>query len=147
MANDTLSIAGVTFDGFSTPDAIGSGGKQAMVIHKLPGGSRVINTLGPDEDDISWSGKFFGDSALDNALVLDGIRIAGSVVPLTFAGQYRSVIVSHFVYKIRRYPVWVEYEITCVVYQNPALGNLSVSLGGLDAMIMSDLSFAVSLLP
>jgi hypothetical protein len=43
-----LTLGGIVFDDFSTPSAMGAGGKQAMVIHKLPGGSRVIDTLGLD---------------------------------------------------------------------------------------------------
>ena len=58
---DTLTLGGISFDGFSTPSHMGAGGKQAMVIHKLPGGSRVIDTLGPDDENISWSGEFFGN--------------------------------------------------------------------------------------
>lgn len=143
---DTLTLAGISFDGFSTPRAMGAGGKQAMVIHKLPGGARVIDTLGPDEDNIVWSGEFFGNDAYSNAVALDGIRAAGAVVSLTFAGQFRSVIIDHFAYKIRRLPVWVEYEISCLVYMNPSLGVLGASApGGIDTLILSDLSLAANL--
>jgi len=145
--SDTLTLAGIAFDGFSTPSAIGGGGKQAMVVHKLPGGSRVVHTLGPDEDNITWNGEFFGNNAYTNALILDGIRATGAVVPLVFGGQYRSVIVDHYSYKIRKLPVWVTYEISCLVYRNPSLGVLGAAIGGIDAMITSDLSFAAALLP
>ena len=90
---DVLTLGGIAFDGFSTPSGMGAGGKQAMVVHKLPGGARVIDVLGPDESNIDWSGEFFGNDSFANALALDGMRAAGQVVPLTFAGQYRSVII------------------------------------------------------
>lgn len=143
--SDTLTLGGIAFDDYSTPAAMGAGGKQHMVIHKLPGGARVIDTLGPDEDDISWHGEFFGNDAYDNALALDAMRAAGQVIPLIFAGQFRSVIISHFGYKIRRLPVWVEYDVTCVVYQNPANGALGGGLSTLDSLISGDLSFALGL--
>lgn len=38
---DTLTLAGIAFTGYSPPEAMGAGGRQAMVVHKLPGGSRV----------------------------------------------------------------------------------------------------------
>lgn len=142
---DTLTLGGIVFDGFSTPDGLGGGGKQAMVVHKLPGGNRVIDTLGPDEDNIGWAGKFFGNDAYTNALALDGMRAAGQVVQLTFAGQHRSVIIDTFSYKIRRLPSWVEYQISCMVYRNASLGNLSISMGGIDSLILGDLSFGISL--
>src|SRR6266566_9840017 len=102
---DVLTLGGITFDGFSPPDAMGAGGKQAMAVHKLPGGARVIDTLGPDEDNISWSGKFFGNDAYAKVLALDGMRAAGQVISLVFGGQFRSVIIDHFSYKLRREPV------------------------------------------
>jgi hypothetical protein len=46
--SDTLILGGIAFDSFSTPSRMGAGGKQAMVVHKLPGGARVIDTLGLD---------------------------------------------------------------------------------------------------
>lgn len=142
----TLSLAGITFDSYSTPRRMGAGGQQAMVVHKLPGGSRVIDTLGPDEADIGWEGEFFGDDAYSTALALDGIRAAGQVVPLTWGGQSRLVIVSQFQYGIRREPVWVEYSVVCTVFQNPSLGGLSAVSIGVDSLISADLSLAVGLL-
>ena len=37
---DVLTLGGISFTGYSPPDKMGAGGKQAMVVHKLPGGSR-----------------------------------------------------------------------------------------------------------
>ncbi|MBR0693682.1 hypothetical protein [Bradyrhizobium lablabi] len=142
----TLILAGIAFDSYSTPRRMGAGGRQAMVVHKLPGGSRAIDTLGPDEADIVWQGEFFGDDAYQTALVLDGIRAAGQVVTLTWGGQSRLVIVAEFLYLIRREPVWVEYSVVCMVVQNPGLGLLGVVPGGIDRLISSDLSLAAGLL-
>jgi hypothetical protein len=145
MATDVLSLAGIVFTDFSPPREMMSGGNQAMVVHKLPGGSRVIDTLGPDEADIRWDGFFFGDNAYANVLALDAIRAAGQVVPLTWGGQFRSVIVNNFIYRVRRMPNWCFYDISCTVAQNPGLGVLGASVGGLDSMIIGDLALAVGL--
>jgi hypothetical protein len=141
---DTLTIGGISFDGFSTPDKMPGGGNQAMVVHKLPGGNRVIDTLGPDEANVIWSGFFYGNDAYANALALDGMRAAGQVLSLTWGGQFRSVLIDSFTYNVRRLPVWVEYNISCTVYQNPALGVLSPTLSSVDALIGSDLSVAAA---
>jgi hypothetical protein len=142
---DVLTLGGIAFDDFSTPSGMGAGGRQAMVVHKLPGGSRVIDTLGPDEAQIEWNGFFFGDDAYTTALALDAMRIAGDVIPLIFAGQYRSVIIETFQYKIRRIPVWVEYNVSCTVYQNPAAGVLGGVFSSIDNLILSDLSAALGI--
>jgi hypothetical protein len=64
-----------------------------MVIHKLPGGSRVIDTLGPHDEDLTWHGKFFGDEAYAKAQVLDALRVSGATVPLIWRGNSWQVIV------------------------------------------------------
>ena len=139
---DVLNLGGFNFDGYSTPAEMMAGGDQAMVVHKLPGGARVIDTLGPDEADISWSGFFWGNYSYFNAQAIDQMRASGAVVPLTFGGQHRSVIVKNFIYKIRRLPVWIEYSISCCVVQNASLGNLAAAVSTIDSLILSDLAFA-----
>jgi len=143
---DVLTLGGVTFDAYSTPSSIGAGGKQSMVVHKLPGGNRVVDTLGPDEENIAWRGEFFSDNALASVQALDGMRAAGAVIPLTFAGTFRSVIIDSFHWRVRRYPVWIEYDISCLVYQNPTQGILGAGLSDIGTLISGDISFAVGLL-
>jgi hypothetical protein len=124
---DNLILAGITFENFdyAPPSHMPFGGQQAMIVHKLPGGTRVIDTLGPDEDDITWNGFFYTPNALYNCMRLDALRGAGQVVTLTYAGMSRQVVIKHFKANIRRYPQWVEYEISCVVSNNPQLGPLT----------------------
>jgi hypothetical protein len=142
MPFDVLTLGGIAFDDFSTPAEMMGGGNQAMVVHKLPGGSRVIDTLGPDDADISWRGTLFSDQAYANALALDAMRAAGQVQALTWGGQFRLVIVANFIYRVKRLPTWVDYEICCTVYQNPAQGPLTPQTSSLDSLVGSDLSAA-----
>lgn len=126
---DQLVLGGITFQNYdyAPPSRMPFGGQQALIVHKLPGGQRVIDTLGPDEDDISWSGFFLSPNAMFWCQRLDSMRGAGLVVVLTYAGMTRQVVIKSFRANIRRYPNWVEYEITCVVSNNPALGPLGTA--------------------
>jgi hypothetical protein len=143
MAADVLTLGGVTFGNFSTPTGMGAGGAQAMVVHKLPGGSRVIDTLGPDEANITWSGFFFGNNAYTDVLAIDALRAAGQVLSLTWAGQFRSVLIDNFTYHIRRLPMWVEYSISCTVSQNPMQGaSPTLPTSSIDDLVSTDLSTA-----
>ena len=139
---DVLQLGGFTFSGFSPPDLLPIGGKQAMNVHKLPGGARVIDTLGPDEEDITWRGTFFQNDAINVCVQLDAMRRSGRLTTLTFAGQSRQVVVGHFMYSIRRYPMWVEYVITCVVNQQAPSGGggASTSASGIDNSVSNDAS-------
>lgn len=116
---DTLRLGNFVFSGFSPPDLLPVGGKQHMQVHKLPGGARVIDTMGPDDDDIAWHGTFFQNDAIDVCVQLDAMRRAGQLITLSFAGQSKQVVIGSFIYSIRRFPMWVEYVISCVVYQHP----------------------------
>lgn len=142
---DVLTLGGITFDQFSTPVEMMAGGNQAMVVHKLPGGARVIDTLGPDEADITWAGFFFGNDAYANVQALDAMRAAGQVLSLSWAGQFRSVVINNFIYKIRRLPVWCTYSIACTVYKNPSLGPVAGVFGNIDSLVLADLSQALGL--
>lgn len=143
MPTDQLVLGGIVFDDFSTPSHMGAGGKQAMVVHKLPGGARVIDTLGPDEDNIAWVGEFFGNDSNANVKALDAMRISGQILSLTFAGQFRSVIIDTFTYRWRRFPNWAEYAISCVVYQNPSAGILGAVPTTVDALVLSDIAAGI----
>jgi hypothetical protein len=138
-----LILGGIVFQNYdySPPSHMPFGGNQAMVVHKLPGGSRVIDTLGPDEADISWSGFFFANTALQQCQTLDALRAAGKVVTLTFAGMSRQVVIKNFLPKIRRFPNWVDYEISCTVSANPAFGATSAAP---DASAISVISAATN---
>jgi hypothetical protein len=140
MIQDQLILGPITFDSYSTPDIFSVGGKQQLIVHKLPGGSRVIDELGPDEMDIVWRGHFFGDNAYATARQLDALRISGAVLALSFAGQGRTVIIADFIYSIRRLPLWVEYVITCTVVTHGP--NTGPSGSAVQNQVTSDLGNA-----
>ncbi len=142
---DVLILGPITFTNFSTPERMPFGGRQAMAVHKLLGGSRVIDTFGPDDMDIHWEGQFFGSDAYPTCLALDALRAAGNPLPLSFGGQGYSVVIGEFHADIRRLPLWIEYHISCVVASHGAQGSLISVVAGTDSLIAADLSGALAL--
>ena len=59
-----------------------------------------------------------------NMLGAGSLRAAGQVLPLSYAGMAYPVVIQDFRADIRRLPLWVEYEIRCVVSTNGAHGLL-----------------------
>ena len=47
-----LTLGGVVFADFEIPDSINFGGEQVLSVHQLPGGTRVIDALGPSDAEI-----------------------------------------------------------------------------------------------
>ena len=142
MATDVLILGGFIFTGFAVPERIPFGGDQAMVVHKLPGGRRVIDTLGPDDMDIEWHGRFWGSYALTQAMSLDAMRRAGTVLPLSYAGHNYTVVINHFVAEIERAPQDVLYQISCTVLTNDPSMVAPISGSALAAL---DIAAALSI--
>lgn len=147
---DQLILGGIVFENveYAPPTKMPFGGQQAMIVHKLPGGSRVIDLLGPDEDDITWAGFFFTPAALARCQTLDAMRASGAVLTLSFGGMSRSVVIKRFKGSIRRYPNWCEYEISCTVTANPSYGvsavtGATIGLVTSDSLIQNDLATAL----
>lgn len=145
MTTDHLVLGPFEFDDFSPPAKMPGGGKHHMNVHKLPGGSRVIDMLGPDDHDISWHGTFWMNGAYDQALQLDGLRSAGLPLPLMWGGQFYLVVIADFKYEVQRLPQCVHYQITCVVAQNPMNGGgIGGLVAGIGSLIGADLGVAAA---
>ena len=72
------------------------------------------------------------------------MRAAGQIVPLTFGGQYRLVLIQEALPVIERYPQLVTFTIGCLVVQNPMLGALSAIVSGFGDLVASDMASMMS---
>jgi hypothetical protein len=131
--------AGVRFDGMASPESMTFGGDQMMQVHKLPGGGRVVDVFGRDDEDIEWGGKFFGPNALANARAVDAIRISGRQVPLAWADFHFNVVVKKFHAEYTRGGAVIPYKITVVIASLPPPSKPSLL-----ATIKSDLNAALN---
>ncbi len=138
-----LTLGAVVFQGFEVPETIPFGGEQALTVHRLPGGSRVIDAMGTNDDDIPWSGRFRGYQAESRARILEGYKNSATVLQLTYSGRRYQVIVQRFRGDFQQ-QFEIPYSISvCVVSDgsNPILGNIP----GIDQLIGTDLANAVTL--
>jgi hypothetical protein len=106
------------------PDFVPWGGKQQLAIHKLLGGTRVIDAMGPDPNPIKWSGNLYATKAHPlpsvRARQIDAMRKAGAQVSLTWGSFNYLVVVQEF-QAIYKHEWQIAYTITCeVVTDNPA---------------------------
>lgn len=136
MPIDTLILGGLTFDGFSTPADLPFGGHQQMHIHKLPGGSRAIDCIGPDDENRHWKGTLYGADALSQALTLDALRKAGTPVPYISGIEARTVIIGEFRASVERMNV-IHYSLSLVTADG---GDSGAPASTPDALVGSDLS-------
>jgi hypothetical protein len=134
-----LSLGGFTFTDYAIPEQVPQGGDHHLVIHKLIGGNRVVDAMGPDDADITWSGRFQGPAATAQALVLDQLRKAGAQLPLIIDSQFYTVAIKKFEWDYQR-PYQILYRITCVVVSS--IGGAIAVPSTLDVLVAADMGLA-----
>ena len=146
MSTDVLALGPIVFQDFAIPERMPWGGSQMMKVHKLIGGERVIDTMGPDDRNITWSGIFWGDNALAAVQEVDALRALGQPLGLSWGGGSYVVVIESFMPDVQRLPQCCPYSITCVIAQNNQHGDLSASAQGVDSLIEGDLATAIGIL-
>lgn len=139
-----LILGDVEFQEFEIPENLPIGGQQAGKLHKLPGGARVFDAHGPDDDDISWSGRFRGASALDRATALDSMRRAGDELQLSVLGLSYTVVIAKFSADIRRGGFEIPYNISVHVITDNTHGIDSDVFLTLDSVLGDDIAAGLS---
>lgn len=140
-----LLLGPILFQGFELPGSITWGGAQSLAIHRLPGGNRIIDAMGRDDADITWSGVFSGRDATFRARALDLMRADGSVWPLTWDSFFYSVLIARLDIDHRR-PNWLPYRISCTVMRDEAASLLMAPIT-FAASVARDLAVATALAP
>jgi hypothetical protein len=142
MSDVALLLGPVVFQDFEVPSGINFGGGQRLAVHRLPGGARVIDALGRDDAQISFSGIFTGPDATLRARSLDELRVAGLPLPLTWDVFFYTVMISVF-HADYRNRWWIPYRLVCTVVQDEASG-LQHLAGSLIAAVIEDIGAATA---
>ena len=136
-----ITLGSFDFQQFEVPEKVRFGGRQSLAIHKLPGGSRVIDIMGRDDSEITWTGTFSGANAGNRSRQLDAMRVAGLELALTWDAFCYSVIISRLDLEFRS-AWWIPFKITCVVVSDGSSSPLDALLLDLPASVFSDLASA-----
>lgn len=144
-ATGGVVLGDFSFDGFEVPAYVTFGGKQQMTVHRLVGGERVVDLLGPDESNITWAGTFLDNDPAARAQQLDQMRAAGDPLPLVWGEFYYSVVIESFTADTRYYQV--PYRITCLVLRNEATAPAGSQQDDLTSAVGDDMTSAVDAAP
>lgn len=139
-----LVLGGIVFADYEIPAKLHFGGKQTLAVHKLLGGVRVVDAMGPDDDDPSWSGRFQGPNATDRARALEALRASGAQVPLVFGAFMYLVVVSQVSCEYERW-YQIPYAVTCTVVMSANGGGFAGAPASLDALVAGDIAAVASL--
>jgi hypothetical protein len=123
MSMTKMSIGHVVLVGQEVPDFITIGGRQQVAIHRLPGGARVVDCMGPDDALIVWEGILTGPGSDSRARDLDRIRRLGITQRLRFESYTYQVIINNFSYRYMQQGAVIRYRISCVTLSDATLLN------------------------
>lgn len=135
-------LGGFVFTDYAIPEKVPQGGEHHLITHKLIGGTRIVDAMGPDDADITWSGRFQGADATQKAITLDQLRKAGAQLPLTIDTQFYTVVIRKFEFDYERF-YQILYRITCLVVSS--VGGASTPTATLDAVVASDMALVGTL--
>jgi guanyl-specific ribonuclease Sa len=141
--SDYVLIGPVLLQGFELPDHISWGGEQRLVVHRLPGGGRIIDSLGRDDADITWSGVFTGADAGLRARLIDLMRAGGRPWPLTWSSFFYSVVIKSLDVDYRK-ENWLPYRLTCTVARDEVEAIVETVLSTAET-VLADLASASSI--
>jgi hypothetical protein len=143
MAESALLLGPILFQDFELPERVRWGGRQKLTVHRLPGGVRVIDSLGRDDADIVWSGVFSGTDAALRARAVDLMRADGGFWPLTWNLFFYTVVISRFDADYAR-SNWIPYRIACTVVRDEAAALVECAVS-LATSVLGDLGAAQAL--
>lgn len=140
MALDTLILGPFVFTDFAVPNRMPFGGKHQLHVQKMPGGARAIDCMGPDDEDVSWSGTLWGNDALSKAQTLDAMRRSGLELPFSWGAQSRTAVIADLKIEVEKFTC-IHYAITVVLTDS----TTSSVISSVDDIIGGDLSAALAL--
>lgn len=136
-----ITLGGVSFESFEVPEALVFGGQHQTTVHRLPGGARVIDAMGPDDATIDWSGIFLGSNATLKAQRLNILRNTGAKVTLSWSTFHYTVVVANFKATYLK-EAHLQYDISCIVLEDRSTAG-APSLISAALQILSDVSQAI----
>jgi hypothetical protein len=137
----TLLLGDFEFARFEIPEQIPFGGEQRLTVHELVGGVRVIDAMGATPMPVEWSGHFVGDTALERALYIDGLRKAGLPLMLTWDALAFNVVIRSFHCEFKRF-YRLPYRIACEVVEDLTDPVDYIAAPSIDQLIDDDMNTA-----
>ncbi len=136
-----MKLGQLILQDFEIPQYLRFGGRHKVAIRQFADGKRLVERLGPDDSEITFSGVFSGLGAEARVRAFDNLRLSGDIVWLTWESFKRRVIVRSLSCTYKS-PWWIPYQISCVV---AVQHRVSVSQATTAAALAStDLAYALA---
>jgi hypothetical protein len=134
-------LGSFAFQDFEVPESITLPVRQAVAVHRLIGGERVLDAMGADYGDVAWAGVMLGGGAQARAQSLKALADAGQAVALTW-GTWNFTVLPHWI-SLREGYQRIVYAIRCTVIRDDSAApdQLALDLG---ASLAGDIGAAIA---
>jgi hypothetical protein len=136
-----ISIGTIDLKDFEVPSSVRFGGRHRLAVHKLSDGRRTVETLGPDDGEISFRGTASGADADARIRAINRLRLSGEAVWLAWESFRYRVVVKSLMMEYQS-PWWIPFRVSCAVVDQEGINGSASS--ALWAMISADLGSALS---
>ncbi|MFT8808688.1 hypothetical protein [Gluconobacter sp.] len=130
-SSSPVILGSLVLTGIEVPDTLQVGGRQMLVVHRLPGGGRVVDALGNDPGRLELKGRFLGPDAQMRAQAVERMRMAGQQVAFSAAGLSVQVWIAQFEYVYQAKGAVCSYTLILERPQETTFAQTSGSLSGL----------------
>ncbi|GBR46396.1 hypothetical protein [Gluconobacter roseus] len=129
-SSSPVILGNLVLTGIEVPDTLQVGGRQMLVVHRLPGGGRVVDALGNDPGRLELKGRFLGPDAQMRAQAVERMRMAGQQVAFSAAGLSVQVWIAQFTYVYQAKGAVCSYTLILERPQETASTQTSSTLSG-----------------
>jgi hypothetical protein len=138
-ASGPVVLGSFAFQDFEVPEVIRVPVRQAITVHRLIGGERVFDAMGPDYGDVAWSGMMLGTDAESRAQMLKALVDGGEAVALTW-GTWSFTVLPYRL-SLREAYQRISYTVRCAVIRDDSAApdELVIDLG---ASLLADMAAA-----
>ncbi len=141
--NLPVTLGSLELTGLEVPDAYDRAGTMQPVVHRLIGGGRVVQLLGPDPGRRRLQGYFTGPRATERAQLLEALRDSGDRILLTIGVWQEFVAVTSVVLRYAAQGSIVQYILEAEPLPGGAAGLVATAAAVL-ATIGTQLALAAS---
>lgn len=129
-SSSPVILGNLVLTGIEVPDTLQVGGRQMLVVHRLPGGGRVVDALGNDPGRLELKGRFLGPDAQMRAQAVERMRMAGQQVAFSAAGLSVQVWIAQFHYVYQAKGAVCSYTLVLERPQETTVVQTSGTLSG-----------------
>jgi len=138
MTDTPVLLGGFAFTSWGIPERINGGGRQRMVVHQLIGGTRVVDVMGWEPDQIRFAGRLRGSAAMLNARLVETLARSGNATVFSYWTNRYQVVVDSFSWSFQRY-YEIPFEICLTVVADLTQQVWQAAADTLDDLFGADL--------